>query len=323
MTQHPRVFVSHASEDKEQFVRGFATRLRDKGIEAWVDEWEIMPGNSLVDKIFEEGIGNAEAMIVVVSDNSVNKPWVREELNAGVVRRINNQSKLIPVIIGEVANDEIPESLKSIVWERIGNVNNYDAELDRIVRAVYEYQEKPPIGDPPAYTQHRIYSLPGLTELDSLILKICCEDLIQNSEASIDIVRPQNIFDQTRPMEVGDQDILESIEILEGEGYLDVSTVMGGGIFSMKVTARGFEDYARNYLSDYDDIYRSVALEIVNRDAKHVKTIAEALEQPEVVVDHIVRELESMGMIKAQEFAGGSLFIHNAHATLKRWLQEQ
>ena len=52
----PKVFVSHASEDKERFVRNFATQLRAQGIDAWVDEWEIVPGDSLIDKIFEEGL---------------------------------------------------------------------------------------------------------------------------------------------------------------------------------------------------------------------------------------------------------------------------
>lgn len=323
MVQNPKVFISHASEDKERFVRDFATKLRSKGIEAWVDEWEIMPGNSLVDKIFEEGIGNAQAMIIVISDKSVNKPWVREELNAGVVRRINNQSKLIPVVIGEVTNEEIPESLKPIVWERIGDVNNYEAELDRIVRSVYEYQEKPPIGEPPAYTQHKIDNLPGLTELDTLVLKICCEDLIQNSDTVIDVINPQKISDHTQPLEIGEQDILESVEILEDKNYLDTTKVHGGGIIMIKVTGWGFEEYARFHIPDYDSVYRSVALEIINRDAKDVKTIAQAIEQPEVVVDHVVRELETRGLIRAQTFAGGGLFIHTASAALKRWLKEQ
>jgi uncharacterized Zn-finger protein len=71
---HPRVFVSHASEDKDRFVRAFATRLREKGIEAWVDEWEIYPGDSLVRKIYEAGIGAAQAVLIVLSRNSVDKP---------------------------------------------------------------------------------------------------------------------------------------------------------------------------------------------------------------------------------------------------------
>ena len=84
---NPKVFVSHAGEDKERFVLDFATKLRSKGIDAWVDKWEMYPGDSLVDKIFEEGIKNAQAVIVVLSKYSVDKPWVREELNASAVRR--------------------------------------------------------------------------------------------------------------------------------------------------------------------------------------------------------------------------------------------
>jgi len=81
-----KVFISHASEDKERFVIDFATKLRKIGIDAWLDKWEMLPGDSLVDKIFEEGIKDAEAFIVILSKNSILKPWVREELNAGFVK---------------------------------------------------------------------------------------------------------------------------------------------------------------------------------------------------------------------------------------------
>ena len=63
----PKVFISHASADKERFVTDFATRLRSNGVDAWVDSWEMNPGDSLVDKIFEEGLKNCQAMIVVLS----------------------------------------------------------------------------------------------------------------------------------------------------------------------------------------------------------------------------------------------------------------
>ncbi len=67
---NPKVFVSHASEDKGRFVIEFSQKLRSKGVDAWVDKWEMLPGDSLVDKIFEEGIKNAQAVIVVISKNS-------------------------------------------------------------------------------------------------------------------------------------------------------------------------------------------------------------------------------------------------------------
>jgi hypothetical protein len=37
---HPAAFLCHASEDKERFVIPFATGLRGRGIDAWVDQWE-------------------------------------------------------------------------------------------------------------------------------------------------------------------------------------------------------------------------------------------------------------------------------------------
>src|SRR5215208_5858591 len=119
---NPKVFISHAREDKERFVLAFARRLRSQGIDAWVDQWEILPGDSLVDKLFEEGLRNADAVIIVLSQHSVHKPWVREELNVALVNRINRQIKLIPVLIDKVL---VPEALQSTIWEDIRDLGNY------------------------------------------------------------------------------------------------------------------------------------------------------------------------------------------------------
>lgn len=105
----PKVFLSHASEDKDRFVVDFARKLRENGVDAWLDQWEMRPGDSLVDKIFEEGLKEARAVIIVLSKVSVQKPWVREELNTSVVNRISRGTRLIPVIIDDC---EVPESLR-------------------------------------------------------------------------------------------------------------------------------------------------------------------------------------------------------------------
>jgi TIR domain len=113
---NPKVFVSHASEDKDRFVLGFARKLRESGIDAWLDKWEMLPGDSLVEKIFEEGLKEASAIIIVLSGNSVNKPWVKEELNASIMSKLNKGSKIIPVVLDD---SDVPESLKSTLWEKI------------------------------------------------------------------------------------------------------------------------------------------------------------------------------------------------------------
>ena len=54
--ESPKVFVNYGSEDKARFVRDFCARLRNNGVDAWYDRWEITLGDSLIQKIFEEGI---------------------------------------------------------------------------------------------------------------------------------------------------------------------------------------------------------------------------------------------------------------------------
>src|ERR1035438_8156569 len=55
----PKVFISHAGEDRERFAKPFAARLRANGVDAWISFWEINPGDSIVDRIFNEEIGRA------------------------------------------------------------------------------------------------------------------------------------------------------------------------------------------------------------------------------------------------------------------------
>src|ERR1035441_5866623 len=144
----PKVFVSHSGEDNQRFVLKFAERLRSNGIEAWLDVWEMLPGDSLVDKIWNEGLKGCGAMVVVLSAHSINSRWVREELNSGMVKRIQEKTKLIPV---RLDGCEVPECLRSTVWEDIADLDSYDTQFERIVNSIFGQYEKPPVGDTPPH----------------------------------------------------------------------------------------------------------------------------------------------------------------------------
>ena len=72
----PRVYLAHASEDKNSFARPLAYHLIENGIDVWFDEWEIHAGDSLRRKM-EEGLHNCTHFIVVLTSASINKPWVQ------------------------------------------------------------------------------------------------------------------------------------------------------------------------------------------------------------------------------------------------------
>ncbi len=112
----PKVFISHASEDKQRFVMGFADDLLKNGVEVWLDTWEMLPGDSLVEKVFE-GIGNAEAVIIVLSANSINKPWVKEELNASFFPDCPKIDLIQPAAqIGATGNEKPSKSRLAILY---------------------------------------------------------------------------------------------------------------------------------------------------------------------------------------------------------------
>ncbi len=78
----PSIFLSHSHEDKS-FVRELATKLQLFGIKAWVDEMEILAGDSLIGKI-ESGLQASDYLGAVLSPRSISLEWVTREICAAL-----------------------------------------------------------------------------------------------------------------------------------------------------------------------------------------------------------------------------------------------
>lgn len=90
------IFLCHSSKDKV-FARKLADDLKKKGIKVWIDEAEIMVGDSLIDKI-EEGIEEMEYLGVILSPNSVESNWAKKELNVAITKEIKGKKvKVLPI----------------------------------------------------------------------------------------------------------------------------------------------------------------------------------------------------------------------------------
>ena len=106
MEQGINVFLSHNHQDKP-FVRKLANLLQSQGLNVWLDERKIRAGESITGKI-SEGLEINDIFIVVLSQNSINAPWVNEELKVALNKRIKKQCKIIPIVLGDC---EIPTFL--------------------------------------------------------------------------------------------------------------------------------------------------------------------------------------------------------------------
>ena len=312
---NPKAFISHASEDKDRFVLAFSTKLRSKGVDAWLDKWEMFPGDSLVDKIFEEGIKNADAFVIILSKNSVNKPWVREEMNAGFVKKLSAKTKIIPVVIDEC---EVPECLKSTLWERIQNLESYDENLNRIVQSIFGISEKPQLGQPPKHIKTVIDVIPGINKIDTIIFNQSCETAIVGGDKNINI---KSINDSLKEYGISDDEIQETLEILDSKGFIKAQRVIGGLIPFFSITRYGFDLYVRNNIHDYDLMLKEVCLRMLNENLTANHQLVEATGIRIALINHIFDTLESKGLVKTLKAIGGLYQVYYVSPELKRMLR--
>ena len=217
---NPQVFMSHASEDKDRFVVPFATRLRARGLDVWLDKWEMLPGDSLVKKIFTEGIDQAAAIIVVVSATSVTKRWVSEELDAAVVKRIQENALLIPVVLDGLEADRVPPPIRHLLFEAVPDVTDFESAADRVVRSVLNERFKPTLGVLPSYATpvHSTVLVEGLDGIDALVLKLVGEEAVRDAGEHF---RTREFLNSTMSeLEITEDQCIESIEVLDADGYI-------------------------------------------------------------------------------------------------------
>lgn len=102
------VFISYSHQDKG-FVDKFASHLMMHRAWVWVDTWEINVGDSIVQKV-QDAIQSASALVVILSEASVESEWCKKELNAGLIRELDEKRVIIlPVLLQDC---EIPIFLK-------------------------------------------------------------------------------------------------------------------------------------------------------------------------------------------------------------------
>lgn len=90
------VFISHASEDKEDIVRPLAIALRERGVSVWYDEFELRIGDSLRRKI-DKGLANSKFGIVVISKDFIKKGWTNYELDGIITKAVSGEQIILPI----------------------------------------------------------------------------------------------------------------------------------------------------------------------------------------------------------------------------------
>ena len=214
--QVPRVFLSYGSEDKK-LAGQVASTLRGERIETWWDNWEIRAGDSIRQKV-DNGIEKCTHFLVLLTKQSINKEWVKAEMDAGFVRNLRGQCRFIPVRYELPVND-LPPTLEGVLSPEIKS----GTDLSGLVSDIYEMNKKPPLGNPPAAVvqAHEVdtgYS-PAVLAVAKLLVEESKNGLTADPRATMG-----NIASATE-LEMADAE--DAIRELEDYGFLKVDEFLG------------------------------------------------------------------------------------------------
>lgn len=119
------VFISHASEDKSDFVEPLSKILTEHNISIFYDKDSIDWGDSIPTKI-DKGILNSKICLLVISPNFIKKKWTQREKDAFMML---DDKKILP-IWHKVSKDEVQNFSPTLA--ALNAINTADNTLEEI-----------------------------------------------------------------------------------------------------------------------------------------------------------------------------------------------
>lgn len=154
----PKVFVSysHDSATHKRWVLEFATTLRDRGVDAILDQWDLKPGDDLP-QFMEQNLEAADFAVMVCTKRYVAKANAGEG-GVGYEKMIMTSSSLAKIsdnkvipIVREFGEPKVPTFLKTKLYIDFSNEEDIEFSLDELLRVLLNapLYNKPEIGKNP------------------------------------------------------------------------------------------------------------------------------------------------------------------------------
>lgn len=157
----PRVFVSysHDSQAHKQWVMDLAVRLRNSGVDAILDQWELRPGDD-IPHFMERNLSTADRVLMVCTEKYVQKAnagaggvgYEKMIVTSELMKSIDS-NKVVP-IVRQSGTQEVPTFLKTKLFIDFSHQADQEYAFDELVRTLVGAPlfKKPPLGNNPFKT---------------------------------------------------------------------------------------------------------------------------------------------------------------------------
>ncbi len=154
----PKVFISysHDTQEHKKWVLELAIRLRNNGIDAILDQFELKPGDD-VPHFMETNLASSDKIIMVCTERYVEKAnaghggvgYEKMIITSNLMTHIDG-NKIIP-IVRQNLTISVPTFLKSKLYINFNKADDYEYSYDDLVRVIHNSPlfVKPPVGNNP------------------------------------------------------------------------------------------------------------------------------------------------------------------------------
>lgn len=198
----PKTFISysHDSQEHKKWVLELATRLRNNGIDAIIDQFELQPGDD-VPHFMETHLASANKILMICTDKYVDKAnngqggvgYEKMIITSNLIKKID-ENKIIPIIRQNVTT-EVPTFLKSKLYINFSKPDDYEFSYDDLVRTIHNSPlfEKPPVGNNPFKPIVKAKLENDTKLLDNILTVILRQQGIGSCAISGTVIRELNI----------------------------------------------------------------------------------------------------------------------------------
>lgn len=154
----PKAFISysHDSQEHKKWVLDFATRLRNNGVDAALDQWDLKPGDDLP-HFMERGLASADRVLMVCTEKYVEKAnagaggvgYEKMIVTADLLKTIDS-NKVIP-LIRQSGTHAVPTFLRSKLFLDFSRPDQFEFSFDELIRTLHNSPlfEKPAVANNP------------------------------------------------------------------------------------------------------------------------------------------------------------------------------
>ena len=149
---NPSVFISYSwgNPRHQNWVRNFAARLRSDGVEAALDQWELVPGDQLT-HFMEKAIADNQFVLIICTPTYKRKSEAREggvgyegDIMTAEVMSSNNDRKFIPVLRTGSWSKSAPSWLSGKKYIDLSGSPYSQSSYDELLDTVFERRPKAP-----------------------------------------------------------------------------------------------------------------------------------------------------------------------------------